>query len=327
MSPAEDPTPAVLVAGDALVDMSPITGLGRIAYEPHPGGSCLNIAVGLGRLGVPAALLARVSSDAFGSLLRTHLRESQVSERYLIDTDDPTTLALVHLTEGQATYSFYAQGTADTGLSPEHLSALPPGAALHLGSIALVLEPVSSTLEQLMLREARNRLVTLDPNIRPGLIPDRAAYLRRFNVWLRAVDVVKVSEEDLLWLEPDQTEDEVVAAWLAAGVALVLVTHGDRGSRASTTRSTVQVPTPRVDVVDTIGAGDAFMAGAHAHLHQHGLLDRDAIAALGEESLAELLHAASLVAAETCTRPGADPPRRVASYQPDHETDEPTQSC
>jgi fructokinase len=145
--------PAVVVAGDALVDLTPTTTVrGTPAYEPHPGGSCLNVAVGLARLEVPTAFLARMSSDAFGQLLRAHLAASGVLPTYLIDTDDLTTLAAVHLRDGQARYSFHAAGAADRGLLPEHLAALPdgaalpPGAALHLGSIALVLEPVASTL-------------------------------------------------------------------------------------------------------------------------------------------------------------------------------------
>jgi fructokinase len=303
--------PAVVVAGDALIDLTPTTTVrGTSAYEPHPGGSCLNVAVGLARLEVPTAFLARVSSDAFGQLLRGHLAASGVLPTYLIDTDDLTTLAAVHLRDGQATYSFHAAGAADRGLQPEHLAALPPGAALHLGSIALVLEPVASTLEGLLRREAGRRTVSLDPNVRPGLIPDRKAYLRRFVGWVPSVDVLKVSQEDLAWLYPGRPEDEVVASWLAAGVSLVVVTHGGHGARASTPLASASAAAPRVAVVDTVGAGDAFMAGALAYLHERRLLAHGALRALNASRLTELLQAACLVAAATCTRAGADPPRR-----------------
>ena len=310
--------PAIVVAGDALVDLTPTeTVRGTTAYEPHPGGSCLNVAVGLGRLDVPTAFLARISTDHFGDLLRQHLIESGVLTSHLIPTSDLTTLAAVHLVDGQATYSFHAAQAADRGLLPEHLhelpdgGALPPGAALHLGSIALVLEPVASTLEGLLQRESRHRLTSLDPNVRPSLIPDRTAYLRRLQGWVELVDVLKVSAEDLAWLYPDEPEADVVARWLDAGVALVLVTSGADGARASTLSATAQVPAPKVEVVDTVGAGDAFMSGALAHLHDQGLLTRQAVAALDSEQLAELLRAAAAVAAYTCTRPGADPPRRA----------------
>jgi fructokinase len=305
------PAPAVVVAGDALIDLTPTTTVrGHLAYEPHPGGSCLNIAVGLGRLGVPTAFLARLSSDAFGQMLRSHLVASDVQSSYFVNTDDLTTLAAVHLRDGQATYSFHAVGAADRGLLPEHLSPLPPGAVLHLGSIALTLEPVASTLEGLLRREAGRRVVSLDPNVRPGLIPDRQAYLHRFGGWVQLVDILKLSAEDLSWLYPDRSEDEVVGDWHAAGVPVVVVTHGEDGASASTPSVTVSVTAPSVAVVDTVGAGDAFMSGALAHLHERRLLARDALRSLDASGLTELLETACLVAADTCTRAGAEPPRR-----------------
>jgi fructokinase len=303
--------PAVVVAGDALIDLTPTTTVrGHLAYEPHPGGSCLNIAVGLGRLGVPTAFLARLSSDAFGQMLRIHLAASGVQGGYFVDTDDLTTLAAVHLRDGQATYSFHAVGAADRGLLPEHLRPLPTGAALHLGSIALALEPVASALEGLMRAEAGRRVISLDPNVRPGLIKDREAYLHRFEGWLPLVDIVKLSAEDLSWLYPDRPHDKVVAGWHAAGVLLVIVTHGEEGASASTPAAAASVATPSVAVVDTVGAGDAFMSGALAHLHERRLLARGALQSLDAAGLTELLETACLVAADTCTRAGAEPPRR-----------------
>ena len=303
--------PAVVVAGDALIDLTPTTTVrGHPAYEPHPGGSCLNIAVGLGRLGVPTAFLARLSSDAFGQTLRTHLAASGVQGGYFVDTDDLTTLAAVHLRDGRATYSFHAVGAADRGLLPQHLRPLPTGAALHLGSIALALEPVASTLEGLMRAEAGRRVISLDPNVRPGLIKDREAYLHRFEGWLPLVDIVKLSAEDLSWLYPDRPHDKVVAGWHAAGVLLVIVTHGEEGASASTPVAAASVATRSVAVVDTVGAGDAFMSGALAHLHEQRLLARGALESLDAAGLTELLETACLVAADTCTRAGAEPPRR-----------------
>jgi len=308
---SEPDTPAVVVAGDALVDLTPSTTVrGERAYQPHPGGSCLNVAVGLGRLGVPTAFLARLSRDAFGQMLRAQLADSGVHPTYFVDTDDLTTLAAVHLRGGQATYSFHAQRAADRGLLPEHLMTLAPGAALHLGSIALVLEPVASTLEGLLQRETGRRVISLDPNVRPGLIPDRVAYLDRFEGWVRLVDILKVSEEDLAWLYPRRLQVDVAADWHAAGVPLVLVTQGENGAVASTPFASAAVRAPQVLVVDTVGAGDAFMSGALAHLHERRLLSRDGLRSLDDSGLTDLLQAACLVAAHTCTRAGADPPRR-----------------
>ena len=319
--------PAVVVAGDALVDLTPArTTLGTMAYEPHPGGSCLNVAVGLARLEVPTAFLGRLSHDAFGVLLRDHLSASGVVDGWSLATDDLSTVAFVHLTPGgQATYSFHAEGAADRGLRPEHLhrlpdgGRLPPGAALHLGSIALVFEPVASTLEGLLQSEAGSRLISLDPNIRPALIADREAYLRRFATWTAAADIVKASSEDLAWVYPGIPEDDVVAGWLEQDVALVLITHGAEGARAATASASACVPAPETRVVDTVGAGDAFTAGALAFLHETEALDRTAVRALDAPSLERLLGFACDVAADTCTRRGADPPSR--SQLPRRATD------
>ena len=303
--------PAVVVAGDALVDLTPATTVsGAAAYEPHPGGSCLNVAVGLGRLEVPTGFLARLSTDAFGELIRAHLAASDVQPTYLVETDDLTTLAAVHLREGHATYSFHAASAADRGLLSEHLPALPPTSALHLGSIALVLEPVASTLEGLLRSEAGRRVISLDPNVRPSLIPDRDTYLRRFSGWVPLVDVLKVSVEDLAWLYPDRARDDVVAGWHTAGVSLVLVTQGADGATASTPSASARAAASRVLVVDTVGAGDAFMAGVLAYLHGRRLLSRDGLRTLDAPGLEELLQAACFIAADTCTRAGAEPPRR-----------------
>ncbi|TQK50741.1 fructokinase [Streptomyces sp. SLBN-118] len=310
--------PAVIVAGDALVDLTPArTANGDAAYQPRPGGSCLNVAAGLGRLSVPAALLARLSDDHFGDLLRRHLAESGTHLTHVLRTPDPTTLAAVHLGDDMsAVYSFHANGTADRGLQPTHLAALPDdgrlpeAAALHVGSLGLLLEPLASTLDGLLRRESGRRLVSLDPNVRPGLVTDRAAYLRRFTDWVALADVVKASEEDLAWLHPGEPYEAVADRWLASGAGLVLITLGSRGAWAAGRTACVHVPAPAVEVVDTVGAGDAFTAGALAYLHRTSRLSRGGVAGLTAEELERLLAYAVEIAADTCTRAGAQPPYR-----------------
>jgi fructokinase len=310
--------PAVVVAGDALVDLTPTrTADGATAYQPRPGGSCLNVAAGLGRLGVPTALLARISDDHFGGLLRAHLAASGTWMTHVLPASDPTTLAAVHLREdGSAAYSFHANGAADRGLRPEHLAALPDGGALpagtalHLGSLGLLLEPLASTLDGLIRREAGRRLVSLDPNVRPSLVTDRAAYLRRFTEWVALADVVKASDEDLAWLHPGEPYEAVADRWLASGAGLVLITFGSRGAWAVCRDARVHVPAPTVRVVDTVGAGDAFTAGTLAHLHHTGRLSREGVDSLGAGGLARLLSYAVEIASDTCTRAGAQPPYR-----------------
>lgn len=301
----------IVAAGEALVDLTHLEVDGVTAYVPHPGGSPYNVAVGLGRLGVPTAFLGRIARDHFGRLLRDHLHGSGVSLDLVVDAGaERTTVAFVHDASGEPEYSFYAEGSADRMLLPEHLPELPSAAALHLGSISLVLEPTGSTLEGLLRREAGTRLISLDPNVRPGLIDDPAAYRRRLGRWMELVDVVKVSAVDLAWLTPGATLESTAAEWLEAGAALVLVTKGPEGSWAITRQTAVHADAPQVKVADTIGAGDALTAGALAHLHDHGWLSRERVASLTADQLHALLTEANAVAADTCTRRGAEPPWR-----------------
>ncbi|MGI3783517.1 MAG: carbohydrate kinase family protein [Janthinobacterium lividum] len=312
----EGPSPAVVVAGDAFVDLTSTTALdGGPAYAPHPGGSCLNVAVGLGRLGVPTALLARVSDDGFGRLLRRHLADSAVHDSLLLLSTDQTGLGVADIFGGVAGYSFYNAGTADRGLLPEHLDglALPPGAALHVGSVALAYEPQAGTLTGLVHAESGRRLISLDPNVRPTVIADRDHYLEQLAGWVALSDVVKVSDEDLAWLFPGEAVETVARRWLAAGAALVLVTSGAAGAWATTGTVEARASSPSVEVADTVGAGDAFMSATLAFLWRTGRLTRTGLESLDADDLAALLTFAVRVAADTCTRSGAEPPRWVTT--------------
>ncbi|WP_018467806.1 carbohydrate kinase family protein [Calidithermus timidus] len=298
----------IITCGEALIDFTSLHHEGHTVYRPHPGGSLMNVAVASGRLGVPTGFLGKVSRDVFGRLLRQHMHESQVSLEYVVEAREPTTLAFVHLDGGDPEYSFYAGGTADRSLMIEELPALPKAAALHFGSISLVLEPTASTLEYLMQQESRHRFLSLDPNVRPGLIPDRSAYLERLEAWLSLVDLVKVSQADLEWLYPGESPKSIAQEWLGRGPALVLVTLGGAGSLALSAGGSALVPVPKVKVADTVGAGDAFMGAALAWLHKQGRLSRSGVEGLGEGELQQLLAFANQVAAINCTRAGADPP-------------------
>jgi len=300
----------ILVAGEALVDLTPARCGDGTGYLPRPGGSPYNVAIGLGRLDVPVGFLGRLSTDTFGRLLRERLQASQVSLTYVLDAEEPTTLAFVHLSDDEEPeYAFYTEGTAGRVLLPEHLPVVPEGAAMHFGSFSLALEPGASTLEGLMRRESRRRLLSLDPNVRPGLVADRDAYLRRLEGLVRLADLVKVSRADLAWLHPGQAPEAVASRWLGFGPALVLVTLGGDGAAALGVAARANAATPPVTVVDTVGAGDAFTSAALAWVHRHDALDRRGLETLGAAELEALLVYANGIAADTCTRPGADPPR------------------
>jgi fructokinase len=303
----------IVVCGEALVDFTPAVCGDGPGYVPHPGGSPYNVAVALARLEVPVAFLGRVSSDAFGRVLREHLARNGVDLRYLREGAEPTTLAFVHQARGaEPEFSFYGEGTADRLLTQADLPrALPPEAAvLHVGSLSLLWEPSASTLESLVARERGRRVVSLDPNVRPALVRDWGAYRRRVEAWVASADLVKASRADAAWLYPGEPLDRVARRWHDLGAAVIVLTLGEEGAWGWTGEGSVSVPAIPVEVVDTVGAGDAFTAGLLAWLWRRGRTGRADLAALPAGALGEALHYASRVAALTCTRAGADPPRR-----------------
>lgn len=302
----------IVVSGEALVDLTGSRFDHVDAYVPKLGGGPYNIAIGLGRLGVPVAYLGRISRDFFGQQLRARLLASGVNPLYVREGPELTTLAFVHQEpDREPEYAFYANGTADRQLLPTDLPEAFPRevAVIHFGSLSLVLEPAASTLEALMAREHGRQLISLDPNVRPNVIGDRDAYVKRLEAWLPSVDLVKVSRADLAWLYPGEPLEPVARRWLSYGPALVVVTRGPDGSTAFTAAGARQVDGVPVNVVDTIGAGDAFMSGLLARLYELGLLDRRRLESLPEE-LADVLQYATRVSALTCTRAGAEPPTK-----------------
>lgn len=301
----------IVCCGEALVDLVPARCEGGRGYVPKPGGSPYNVAVGLGRLEIPVGFLGRISTDFFGELLVRHLRENGVDLRYLVRSPSPTALAFVHLGAGEEpVFQFYGAGTADVMLALDDLpAAFPPEVVgLHFGSISLLRPPASEVYEHLMRREHRQRVVSLDPNVRPAFIQDRAAFRARLEEWVSLVDLVRASRADVAWVYPGEPVEEVARRWVAAGAGLVVVTLGEEGAFGRTAASAVRVPAHPVQVVDTVGAGDAFTAALLAWLVRGGWFDR--VRDLPQGALSEALAYAAWAAALTCTRPGADPPYR-----------------
>ncbi|MBO0880412.1 MAG: carbohydrate kinase, partial [Mycobacterium sp.] len=207
--------------GEAVIDMTPAGG----AYLPRPGGSPFNAAIGLARAGVPAGFLGRISTDPFGASLIRRLEENGVDTSLCLRGPEPTTLAFVHVRPGGGeTYSFYAEGSADRSFGVEDLPRSLPGVeALHFGSFSLALEPGGSALRALLEREAGRRVISLDPNVRPSLLPPRDAYLPVLERLIGRADLVKVSDADLAWLYPGEAAQEIAARWRRLGAALVVV--------------------------------------------------------------------------------------------------------
>jgi fructokinase len=303
----------IVVCGEALIDLTPARCGGEDGFVPRPGGSPFNVAVGLARLDVPTAFVGRLSDDRFGRMLRTRLETEGVDLRAVAVGPEPTPLAVVHVDDsGHPTYSFHWEGTADRHLRAADLPARLPDAvrAIHVGSVSLSLEPGASTIARLVERERPTRVICLDPNVRPGVVGDDEGYRARLREWVRRADVVKVSDEDLAWLAPGVAPREAARRWLDQGAHLVVVTRGRDGAVGMTGAVEVAVTAPAVEVADTVGAGDAFSAGMLAALGERDLLERTGLSRLDADELRAVLCFAVAVAASTCQRSGADPPRR-----------------
>lgn len=296
----------ILCAGDALIDMVPtVSADGQSCLRPLPGGAVFNTAIALGRLGAQAAFFAPISTDSFGDLLIATLANSGVQTHLAPRTDRFTAMAFVTLTNGQARYRFVDQGSAGVMLSEADLPILPPAVtALHLGATSLVQEPCGHAFEALALREAGHRVISLDPNIRPSVLADPAAYRARLERLIAATDILKLSDEDLAWIGGDQLIDR----WLAAGVKLIVVTRGGAGAEAWAACGHVAIPAAPVVVADTIGAGDTFAAGILAGLAARERLTREGLAKLDLSDLRGTLGLAARAAAITVSRTGANPP-------------------
>jgi fructokinase len=305
----------IVCCGEALIDFMPISVEGAPAYRPFPGGSPFNVAIGLGRLAAPTGFLSRISTDFFGDLLMQTLASNGVDTRYVKRAPDPTMLAFVsHRPDSEPQYAFFSNGAADRSMTEHDLPASlgEEVACLHLslGGIASESEPAASTFEALLRRESKRRVLAFDPNVRPGLIKERAAARTRLESWVALCDVVKVSRADLDWLYPGRSVEDSAAAWRDLGPKLVVMTLGADGAVALLDGSRVAVSGRTIGVVDTVGAGDSFQSALLAGLNEHGLLTRDRLAKLDLGVLKILLDRAVAAAAITCSRAGANPPTR-----------------
>ncbi len=312
--------------GEGLMDLLPISQAGvTVGFRLAPGGSILNVAVALARLGAPAAFAGRLADDFFGRRIREYLRAEAVNLDYLTIAPGRSTLAFVTQAESAASaepdFTFYGEGAADTLLTLADLPASLDAAtaALHLGSISLLRGATAQTARAVAERLRGRALISLDPNIRPGLVVDETAYRATLAHLIALADVLKLSLADLAWLEPGaEREDPLavaaryVAHGEARGPALVALTLGGSGAViASASGIALRLPAPRVAIADTVGAGDAFAAGLLSSLAERDALKRDALLALDAATLTETLSWALAVAALACTRPGADPPTRA----------------
>ena len=304
----------MLSCGDALVDFLPVAAVdGRAALVPAVGGSCLNVAVGLARLGAEAGFVGGISTDLFGRMIADHARASEVDLRFATRSDRQTTLAFVRTVGGEPQYAFYDEGTASRHWTWRS-GALPFDRieVLHVGSTTLVEERTAAEALALVQEARRSVTISFDPNCRPNLVTDKRRYVERMAAFAAAAHIVRMSDVDFDYLYGDDLPARRAAAWLAEGARLVVITRGAAGAEAwHGTAGSVAVAAPAGPVVDTIGAGDSFQAALLFALQAMGRSQAEALAELSTDGLRRALSFAVRCAAITCSRPGADPPRRA----------------
>ena len=314
----------ILACGEALVDMVPgIEAENPDMYIPCPGGSPYNTAIALGRiLGTEnglcrTAFLSRLSVDFFGEALVRCLEDNNVSVELITRSEENTTLAFIKLEEGkEPAYIFYTERTADRCLAPENIPAVLPENinCILFGSISMLMEPSASSIENLILRESKREeiVISLDPNVRPIMIKDHAVYLDRFENWVRSSSIVKISSVDIDFLYPGFSVDTAAEKILGMGPRLVIITLGAEGAMAAINRNGiikyVDSPAYKLNIADTIGAGDTFHGAFLAWLEDNKCMSRSALAELNENEIRQALIFANKAAAIVCSRKGADPP-------------------
>ncbi|WP_433771237.1 carbohydrate kinase family protein [Pseudomonas putida] len=306
-----------LVCGEALFDFfseNDASGLAsKVNFKAIAGGSPFNVAVGLRRLGVDVALFAGLSTDYLGRRLLQVLQEEGVRTDYLLDFAAPTTLAMVALgANGSPHYSFRGEGCADRQLLPQHLPELGPEVrGVHIGSFSLVVQPIADTLLALARRESGKRLISLDPNVRLNPQPDIELWRSRIGELVTHADLIKVSDEDLNLLYPEQDPAQVIEGWLQHRCQVVFLTRGGDGATVfSRSHGTWSVPAQPVQIADTVGAGDTFQAALIAWLTEQHLDSVEGVRQLGRGQIDDMVRFAVRAAALTCGKTGPDLPYR-----------------
>jgi fructokinase len=302
----------ILSCGDALIDFLPSkTSDGREALTPVVGGSCLNIAIGIARLNVPAGFVGGISTDTFGKMIADHALNSAVDLRYATRSDHPETLAFARVAGTETQYAFYDADTASRNWTYQrHSIGLDSVACVHVGSTTLVNDKGAAQALALIADAKQNATISFDPNCRPVLIDDKEAYCARMEAFFRQADIVKLSDVDFSYLFGDEPYAARAELMLSEGASLVVVTRGHLGAYAwHCSAGMVQTVAPVVRLVDTIGAGDSFQAALLAALHRFGSSRRSRLRHISTAELEHVLSFACNCAAFTCTRAGADPPR------------------
>lgn len=301
----------LISCGDALIDFVPTKNVdGREAVMPAVGGSCLNVAIGIARLGAPTGFVGGISNDLFGRMIADHATASNVELGLATRSDHQTTLAFVRIIAGESHYAFYDADTATRNWTFRH-GTIPFDKieAVHVGSTTLVNDQGAAETKALIADARASSTISFDPNCRPNLVKNKPAYLVRMAEFARDADLIKMSDVDFTYLFGEEPYQQRASAMLGQGPSLVVVTRGNNGAIAWHAKAgKIEVEAPKVAVADTIGAGDSFQAALLFALHKQGRLARQQLKDISTEQLRRALSFAANCAGLTCTRPGADPP-------------------
>jgi len=298
----------IVCCGEALIDMIPTNCNNETAYVPKIGGAVLNTSIALGRLGADVSFLGSISSDVFGDMIIDELKNSKVSTSLCISTSCHTTLAFATIKDGTTTYSFFDENSSNKNISLKDTVLKDEATSLYIGGISLMSEPNGSEIETFINKESSNKVVFFDPNIRPGFIKDKASYMKRFKNILSQTDIIKVSHEDLQWLCPNESFDDVCKDWLELGVSLIIFTLGSEGAMIQTKQLSASAPGRKVKVADTIGAGDIFNAGFLFSLSKDKNFSKTNLVKIEKNALEESLNFAIKTSAISVSRVGANAP-------------------
>ncbi|WP_028135531.1 carbohydrate kinase family protein [Bradyrhizobium japonicum] len=301
----------LIACGDALIDFVPTrTAEGREAVMPAVGGSCLNVAIGMARLGAPAGFVGGISTDLFGRMIADHATASHVDLDLATRSDHQTTLAFVRIVAGESHYAFYDAETATRNWTYRRGSIqFDTVEAVHVGSTTLVNDQGAAETKALIADARAASTISFDPNCRPNLVKDKPAYLARMAEFANQADLIKMSDVDFDYLFGEEPHPQRARALLGQGTSLVVITRGNHGAIAwHAGAGQIEVEAPKVDVADTIGAGDSFQAALLFALHKQERIAREALKDISADELRRALSFAANCAGLTCTRPGADPP-------------------
>jgi fructokinase len=302
----------IICCGESLIDMISIANAGNESvFAGLTGGAIFNTSIALGRLDVPVGLISGVSTDLFGKKITKDLTDSNVNIKLLIRNEKPTTLAFVDVKDGQANYTFYDENSAGNSIHYSDFPNIPKIAnTLCFGGISLCTEPAASAYEKLFIQEIKNKVLFLDPNIRSTFISDEISYRKRLNKMISSSDILKVSDEDLDWIVTSGSSiNEKIEKLHNLGAKLIIVTKGAEGVAAYVkNKKVINLPAQKVNVIDTVGAGDTFNAGFLAKLSKLKLLSKSNIKNLSSKQISMALEYGIKAASITVSRKGANPP-------------------